>query len=119
MAKKKSVFVKNLKTFKSSFTGEEQEYRINNGLWVFMRSDFDLTQIKWSEEYDDNQAYYGSIFATCLLKANGYEVTFDEVIQNTDVEDIATLIAEYIQSLYKDIDAPKQGDDETDKELPS
>lgn len=117
MAKKKSVFTKNLKTFKSSFTGEEQEYRINNGLWVFMRSDFDLTQIKWSEEYDDNQAYYGSIFATCLLKANGYEVTFDEVIQNTDVEDIATLIAEYIQSLYKDIETDNKEDD--DKESPS
>lgn len=117
MAKKKSVFVKNLKTFKSSFTGEEQEYRINNGLWVFMRSDFDLTQLKWSEEYDDNQAYYGSIFATCLLKANGYEVTFDEVIQNTDVEDIATLIAEYIQSLYKDIETDNKEDD--DKESPS
>ena len=117
MGKKKSVFVKNLKTFKSSFTGEEREYRINNGLWVFMRSEFDLAQIKWSEEYDDNQAYYGSIFATCLLKANGHEVTFDEVIQNTDVEDIATLIAEYIQSLYKDIE-PKQEDDD-DKELPS
>lgn len=114
---KKSVFVKNLKTFKSSFTGEEQEYRINNGLWVFMRSDFDLTQLKWSEEYDDNQAYYGSIFATCLLKANGYEVTFDEVIQNTDVEDIATLIAEYIQSLYKDIETDNKEDD--DKESPS
>ena|SRR5699024_32516 len=114
---KKSVFTKNLKTFKSSFTGEEQEYRINNGLWVFMRSDFDLTQIKWSEEYDDNQAYYGSIFATCLLKANGYEVTFDEVIQNTDVEDIATLIAEYIQSLYKDIETDNKEDD--DKESPS
>lgn len=118
MAKKKSVFVKNLKTFKSSFTGEEQEYRINNGLWVFMRSDFDLTQIKWSEEYDDNQAYYGSIFATCLLKANGYEVTFDEVIENTDVEDIATLIAEYIQSLYKDIETDNKEDDD-DKESPS
>lgn len=117
MTKKKSVFVKNLKTFKSSFTGEEQEYRINNGLWVFMRSDFDLTQLKWSEEYDDNQAYYGSIFATCLLKANGYEVTFDEVIQNTDVEDIATLIAEYIQSLYKDIETDNKEDD--DKESPS
>lgn len=114
---KKSVFTKNLKTFKSSFTGEEQEYRINNGLWVFMRSDFDLTQLKWSEEYDDNQAYYGSIFATCLLKANGYEVTFDEVIQNTDVEDIATLIAEYIQSLYKDIETDNKEDD--DKESPS
>lgn len=114
---KKSVFTKNLKTFKSSFTGEEQEYRINNGLWVFMRSDFDLTQIKWSEEYDDNQAYYGSIFATCLLKANGYEVTFDEVIENTDVEDIATLIAEYIQSLYKDIETDNKEDD--DKESPS
>lgn len=117
MAKKKSVFVKNLKTFKSSFTGEEQEYRINNGLWVFMRSDFDLTQLKWSEEYDDNQAYYGSIFATCLLKANGYEVTFDEVIENTDVEDIATLIAEYIQSLYQDIETDDKEDD--DKESPS
>ena len=117
MGKKKSIFVKNLKTFKSSFTGEEREYRINNGLWVFMKSDFDLAQIKWSEEYDDNQAYYGSIFATCLLKANGYEVTFDEVIQNTDVEDIATLIAEYIQSLYKDIETDNKEDD--DKESPS
>lgn len=118
MGNKKSVFVKNLKTFKSSFTGEEREYRINNGLWVFMKSDFDLSQIKWSEEYDENQAYYGSIFATCLLKANGHEVTFDEVVQNTDVEDIATLIAEYIQSLYKDIE-PKQEDDGEDKESPS
>src|SRR5699024_11107001 len=114
---KKSVFTKNLKTFKSSFTGEEQEYRINNALWAFMKSDFDLSQIKWSEEYDDNQAYYGSIFATCLLKAHKYKVMYEEVMKNTYVENIATLIGEYIQSLYKDIETDNEEDD--DKESPS
>lgn len=96
------VFVNNLKRFKSSFTGEELEYKINNGLWVFMESDFDLKQSDWATGYDKQQAHYGSIFATCLLKANGHDITFDEVIENTDVEGISNLVLEYSERLHKE-----------------
>lgn len=121
MAKKKSIFVKNLKTFKSSFTGEENEYKINNALWVYMERDFDITQMEWSKNYDNKQAYYGSIFATCLLNANGYETKLEEVVENTDVEDISALIMEYIQSLYEDMGGLEaiKGNKEDEKGSPS
>lgn len=123
--KKKSVFVKELKKFKSSFTGEEVEYKINNALWAFMERDFELTQNEWAEKFDGSKAYYGSIFATCLLNANGYESTLDDVLMNTDAEDISTLTLEYIQSLYEEaggleaITGNKDNNNEEDKERPS
>lgn len=120
MSKKKSLFVKNLKTFKSDFTGEEKSYKINNALWVFMERDFGLSQLDWSEKYDERKAYYGSIFATCLLNANGHEVTLDEVIENTDIEDIEKLMLNYIESLYEGMDGlDLHKDNDDDKELPS
>ena len=116
MGKKKSIFVKNLKTFKSDFTGEEQEYKINNALWVFMERDFDLSQTEWAEKYDERQAHYGSIFATALLNANGFDTTFEEVTENTDIQSISELIVAYTQSLYEGIEAPEEDDDEDDDE---
>lgn len=119
MSKKKSVFVNNLKTFKSNFTGEEVEYKINNALWIFMQRDFDLTQREWAEKYDEQSAYYGSIFATCLLNSNGYKVDFDEVVQNTDAEDTAVLIMEYQNRLYAELEGLEENEEEEDKENPS
>ena len=117
--KKNSVFVKNLKTFQSDFTGENREYRINNALWVFLKTDFDLTQIEWAEAYDKGQAQYGSMFATALLKANGHEVSYEEVLENTDVEDISNLIMSYSQGLYKDLSEKENDEEDDDEESPS
>lgn len=119
--KKKSIFVNSLKKFKSDFTGEEVEYEINNALWAFMDRDFDLSQLEWSDKFDEKKSYYGSIFATCLLNSNGHDVTLDEVLMNTDAEDISTLTMEYIQSLYEEIGGIEalQSEDDAEKELPS
>lgn len=118
MTKKKSVFVNNLKTFTSDFTGEEQKYKINNALWVFMERDFELTQTEWAEKYDERQAYYGSIFATSLLNANGHEVTFDEVVEHTDVQAISELIVAYTQTLYQGLELPDENEEDSDEESP-
>lgn len=121
MASKKSIFVNNLKKFKSDFTGETKEYAINNALWIFMQRDFKLTQSEWAKGYDEQSAYYGAMFATCLLKANDFDVDFDDVLKNTDVESIGILIMNYTNKLYEDIDKKDldKDEDKEEEEFPS
>ena len=106
-----SIFIKNLKTFTSDFTGEEKEYRVNNKLWVTMQQKFKVTQAEWAKGYEDQRAYYGAMFAYSLLVANKVEVTFDDIIENTDLDDINKLMAAYIDSLYDDEDIKKALDE--------
>lgn len=90
-----SVFVKSLKTFESDITGEVKEYRINNAVWLFMKSKFGLTQTEWAMQYQDEEAINGARFVTCVLNANGLEVTEKEVLENTDVIEIQMFVNDY------------------------
>lgn len=101
-----SVFVKSLKTFESDITGETKEYRINNAVWLFMKSKFGLTQTEWAVQYNEEEAINGARFVTCVLNANGAEVTEKEVLENTDVLEIQLFINEYQTAML-----PKKKDD--------
>lgn len=90
-----SVFVKSLKTFESDITGETKEYRINNAVWLFMKSKFGLTQTEWAMQYQDEEAINGARFVACVLNANGMDVTEVEVLENTDVIEIQLFVNEY------------------------
>lgn len=90
-----SVFVKSLKTFESDITGESKSYKINNAVWLFMKSKFGLTQTEWAMQYQDEEAINGARFVTCVLNANGLEVTEKEVLENTDVIEIQLFVNDY------------------------
>lgn len=90
-----SVFVKSLKTFESDITGEKREYKINNAVWVFMKSKFDLTQSQWATQYGEEEVINGARFIVCVLCANGLEVTEKEVIENTNAVDVINFTVAY------------------------
>lgn len=90
-----SVFVKSLKTFESDVTGETKEYKINNAVWLLMKSKYKLTQTEWALGYQQEEVLYGVKFIYCVLKANGLDVTEKEILDNTDAMDVMNFTFAY------------------------
>lgn len=90
-----SVFVKSLKTFESDVTGETREYKINNAVWLLMKSKYKLTQTEWALGYQQEEVLYGVKFIYCVLKANGFDVTEKEILDNTDAMDVMNFTFAY------------------------
>lgn len=90
-----SVFVKSLKTFESDVTGETREYKINNAVWLLMKSKYKLTQTEWALGYQQEEVLYGVKFIYCVLKANGLDVTEKEILDNTDAMDVMNFTFAY------------------------
>jgi len=78
------VFKNTLKTFKSSITGEEKEYRVNNAVWLFMESLFEMNQNQFDRELEKGTTTAMAKFTTAVMNANGLTVTYEEVMDNTD-----------------------------------
>lgn len=78
------VFKNTLKSFKSDITGEERDYTANNAVWLYMDSLFDMTQEKFDEEIAKGSNMAMAKFTTAVLNANHVEVTYEEVMENTD-----------------------------------
>lgn len=78
-----NIFKNTVKSFTSDITGETKEYRVNNAVWIYMEELFGYNQSKFDEQLqaDGNTAMVK--FATAVLKANGLDVTFEEVAENT------------------------------------
>ena len=100
-----SVFVKSLKTFESDITGEKREYKINNAVWVFMKSKLDLTQSQWATQYGEEEVINGPRFIVCVLCANGLEVTETEVIENTNAIDVINCTVAYQTAIVQTEDS--------------
>ena len=110
-----SLFVNKLRTFSSDILGESKQFKINNAVWVYLEADFKLSQAEWAKGYEDNQAIYGSYFVACVLKANGYEVQFDDVVQNLDLASTTQFIIDYQMAMF-DIDDEEEKETETEGE---
>lgn len=82
------IFKNTLKTFKSDITGEEREYKVNNAVWLYMDSLFEMSQSKFDEELDKNNTTATAMFVTSVMKANELDVTFEEVLENTNPVDL-------------------------------
>lgn len=94
------IFKNTLKTFKSDITGEEKEYKVNNALWLFMDSLFDLNQEKFDEELTKNVTAAQTKFTTAVLKANGLDVTYEEVMKNTDPETVMEFYNSFFDTAF-------------------
>lgn len=106
-----SVFVKSLKTFESDVTGETREYKINNAVWLLMKSKYKLTQTEWALGYQQEEVLYGVKFIYCVLKANGLDVTEKEILDNTDAMDVMNFTFAYQTAMM-----PTASDDEEQDE---
>lgn len=94
-----SVFINSLKTFESNITGEMKEYKINNAVWALLKSKFGLSQTQWAMEYGQEEVLAGVKFVVCVLKANGLEVTEQEVLDHTDAMDVMNFVIAYQTAL--------------------
>lgn len=83
------IFKNTLKSFKSEITGEEREYSVNNAVWLFMDSLFDMDQAKFDKELTTNPTTAMAMFTTAILKANQLEVDYEEVLNNTSPVDVS------------------------------
>lgn len=110
-----SVFVKSLKTFESDVTGETREYKINNAVWLLMKSKYKLTQTEWALGYQQEEVLYGVKFIYCVLKANGLDVTEKEILDNTDAMDVMNFTFAY-QTAMMPSASDEDEQDENDEE---
>ena len=111
-----SIFVNSLKTFKSDITGEEREYKINNAVWVHLKADYGLGQSEWAEKVTEEDSIYGVKFVASVMKANGLEVTEEEVLENTNNTDIGKFIIAYQTAMMNRIeDVEETADDGEEK----
>lgn len=114
-----SVFAKSLRTFESDITGETKDYKINNAVWLLLKSKYKLTQTQWALGYEKEEVLYGVKFVVCVLKANGVETTEKEVSENTDAVDIMNFTVAYQTAMMSDEndsdDNEKQEEDDEGK----
>lgn len=87
-----SIFKSKFKTFKSDILGEEKEFKIVNAIWVVMKDKFGLTQSEFEKRQSEEENLMGVKFVTATLIANGYEVTEQEVSENTNPWEITDFI---------------------------
>lgn len=95
------IFKNTLKSFKSDITGEEKEYKVNNALWLYMDSLFDMTQEKFDQELKTNVTIAQVKFATAVLRANKVEVEFEEVMENTDPAAISEFYNDFFDIAFR------------------
>lgn len=99
-----SIFKKSLKTFTSNILGEPKEFKINNMVWLHMETNLGVSQKEYMESGQDRENLMNAKLVTAVLVANGYEVTEQEVIENTDQADIAEFVMSYNKVIMKKFD---------------
>lgn len=95
------IFKNTLKSFKSDITGEDLEYTVNNAVWLFMDSLFDMTQNKFDEELSDNPTTAMAMFTTAVMKANKLEITYEEVMEHTQPADVIEFYNDFFDIAFQ------------------
>lgn len=95
------IFKNTLKSFKSDITGEDLEYTVNNAVWLFMDSLFDMTQSKFDQELQNNPTTAMAQFTTAVMKANQLEVSYEEVMEHTQPADVAEFYNDFFDIAFR------------------
>ena len=61
-----SVFNTQCKTFKTRITGEELELKVNNAVFIILKTKYKLKQLDWAKAYEEEQAISGSVRCSCF-----------------------------------------------------
>lgn len=97
-----SVFKTQVKTFRTKITGEELELKINNMVWITLQEKFGVSQKAYAEQGEDERIVMAGKFIAALLVSNGYDVTLDEVLENTNEADITDFNLSYNKMLQSE-----------------
>ena len=79
-----SVFSNSLKTFESDILGYKKKFKINNAVWLYLESEYDMSQKDFSEKQAEAPDLTAAKFFHCVLKANKIETTLEDIVSNTD-----------------------------------
>lgn len=96
-----NIFKNTLKSFKSDITGEEREYKVNNAVWIYMDSLFDLNQDEFDKELQKSSNAAMAKFTTAVMKANELEVTYEEVMENTDPKSVIKFYNDFFDIAFQ------------------
>lgn len=96
-----NIFKNTLKTFKSDITGEEKEYKANNAVWLFMDSLFDMDQATFDKELEKGSTPAMAKFTTAVLNANGLNVSYEEVMDNTDPQSVMEFYNGFFDTAFR------------------
>lgn len=99
-----SVFAKSLKTFETDILGEKKQLKINNAVWLYLESDFDLTQQAYFDAQDSSPDLTAGKFVASVLKANGIETTLEELMLNTSPVDLQEFMWAYNDVVNADLE---------------
>lgn len=97
---KTSAFSNKLKKYKSSITGEEREYIVNNAVWLHLLEDYGMTSERFDEEVATNGPIALAKFVTCVLKANGVDTDLEDVMANTTDYEITEFYNDFFRLAY-------------------
>lgn len=104
-----NIFKNTLKTFKSDITGEERDYMVNNAVWIHMENDFGMNQSAFDKELNEGSNAAMAKFTTAVMKANGLEVSYEEVMENTDPKTVIEFYNGFFDIAFRaDIEAEKK-----------
>lgn len=90
-----SIFAKNLKTIKTDITGTELQLRINVAVWLILDKEYGIPQGEWTKAYEENRIVTMAKFLAAVLKANKYEVSLEEVMENVSQYELDAFIEAY------------------------
>ncbi|MCG1147447.1 hypothetical protein K4R44_03330 [Staphylococcus epidermidis] len=97
-----SIFKTKLKSFKSDLTGETRTYKVNTALWLHLEEDYNIKQGEITKLYEKENALTNAKIATSILKANGLDVTLQEVVENTSEVDIDMFVSKFTETLLEE-----------------
>lgn len=90
-----SIFVKNLKTLETNITGNKLRLRFNVAVWLILEQEFGIKQGDWAEHYQKESTLTLAKFLTSLLKANKYDISLEEVVENVTEGELERFIQDF------------------------
>jgi len=96
-----NIFKNTLKSFKSDITGEEKDYKVNNAVWIYMDSLFGMNQAEFDKELQNGSNAAMAKFATAVMKSNGLDVSYEEVMENTDPRSVVKFYNDFFDIAFQ------------------
>lgn len=90
-----SLFKNTVRTFKTNVTGETLSLKLNLAVWLYLEADFGIKQGDFEKEAREQNALTTAKFIVSLLKANGYDTTIEEVVDNLNESELYKFADEY------------------------
>lgn len=98
-----SIFINDVKTFKTNITGKEVELKANLAVWLFLEADYGIKQHNFQQAVLNEYYITSAKFIASIFKANGYETSVDEILNHVTETDIELFSLDYQQAVVGDM----------------